>query len=83
MAAGNIPKGLRFEELETYEDVLNYLESRRREKHLLMGNGFSMAYDYEIFSYNALYDFIDKVQDPTLSRLFEVINTKNFEQVMR
>lgn len=83
MAAGNIPSELKFEELRTYDEVLSYLESRNREKHLLLGNGFSMAYDQEIFSYNALYDFIEKLDDPTLSKLFKVVNTKNFEQVMR
>lgn len=83
MAKGNLPKELKFEDLDTYHDVINYLKRRKREKHLLMGNGFSMAYDPKIFSYNALYDFIDKAQDPTLLKLFEVINTKNFEQVMR
>lgn len=83
MAKENIPKELRFEELETYEDVLDYLKSRRRNKHLLMGNGFSIGYDHKIFSYNALYDFVEKLEDPTLSKLFEVVNTKNFEAIMR
>lgn len=80
---GNIPKNLKFEDLKDYQSVLDKLNKRRESKHLIMGNGFSMAYDHKIFSYNALYDFIEKLEDPTLSKLFKVINTKNFELVMR
>ncbi|MBY5959605.1 DUF4917 family protein [Membranicola marinus] len=83
MANNNIPKELKFEDLPNYESVLVKLNERNYPKHLLMGNGFSMAYDHQIFSYNALYDFIEDIEDPILSKLFEIINTKNFEQVMR
>jgi hypothetical protein len=83
MAKGNIAADFKFDELPDYGSVLAKLNQRPYPKHLIMGNGFSMAYDYKIFSYNALYDFIEKLKDPTLSKLFEVINTKNFELVMR
>jgi len=83
MAKENIPQNLKFEDIPDYNSVLKKLNKRPQPKHLIMGNGFSMSYDPEIFSYNALYDFIDELKDPTLSKLFEVINTKNFEQVMR
>lgn len=79
----NIPKDLKFEELPDYKSVLDKLSKRPTLRHLLMGNGFSMAYDYKIFSYNALYDFIEQLNDPLLNKLFKVINTKNFELVMR
>lgn len=39
---------------DSYSDVVKYLEKRKREKHLLLGNGFSIAYNPKIFSYNAL-----------------------------
>lgn len=83
MAKNNIPFDLKFDDLSSYQSVLMKLNSRVTPKHLIMGNGFSMAYDHKIFSYNALYDFIEKLEDPTLFKLFEVINTKNFELVMR
>lgn len=83
MAKENISPSLKFEDLPTYQSVIERLKSRPYATHLLMGNGFSMAYDNKIFSYNALYDFIEKLEDPTLSKLFEVIKTKNFELVMR
>lgn len=79
---GDIGK-LKFGELPNYQSVIEKLQKRDKPMHLLMGNGFSMAYDHKIFSYNALYDFIDKLNDPVLTKLFSVINTKNFEQVMR
>lgn len=83
MAKDNIPAEINFEDLPDYNSVIQKLNKRNKPKHLIMGNGFSMAYDHKIFSYNALYDFIEKLEDPVLSKLFDVINTKNFEQVMR
>jgi hypothetical protein len=70
-------------ELQTYSDVLKYLEKERRTPHLLIGNGFGLDYDKDLFSYNALSDFIAKTGDSFLSRLFDIIKTKNFEQVMQ
>lgn len=83
MAADNISMDLKFDELMTYQEVLDYCEKHKRLKHLLMGNGFSIGYNHKIFSYNALYDFVEKLEDQTLSKLFKVVNTKNFEAIMR
>ena len=83
MAKGNLEADLKIEDIPSYQQVLQKLNARPKPKHLIMGNGFSMSYDHTIFSYNALYDFIEKLEDPTLSKLFEVINTKNFELIMR
>jgi hypothetical protein len=58
------------------------LAKKKRKAHLLLGNGFSMAYDPKIFSYNALFDFVAALGDPALIKLFEAIKTKNFELVM-
>lgn len=71
-------------ELETFGDVLLSMQKdKNRQFHLLLGNGFSMAYAPEIFSYNALYDFITKIQDKDLSIVLKVIETKNFELIMQ
>lgn len=70
-------------DLETFDDVAEAIATKKRPFHLLLGNGFSMAYDSEIFSYNALYDFVERLDDDLLSRLFEVVGTKDFEAVMR
>lgn len=70
-------------ELKTYAEILPYLQKKRRTAHLLLGNGFSMAYDHEIFSYNALQGFIEEIDDELLSKLFGIVKTKNFELVMQ
>ena len=70
--------------LETFDDVLvSIKKSSNREFHLLLGNGFSMAYDSSIFSYNALHDFITKLSDRDLSAILSVIETRNFEVIMQ
>ena len=49
--------------IQTYQEVTSYLKSKNRKKHLLLGNGFSMAYDHTFFSYNALNGFIDNLDN--------------------
>ncbi len=69
--------------LETFDDVLKSINKNKgRPFHLLLGNGFSMAYDSNIFSYNALHEFVQKLDNKLLSTLFEVAKTKNFEVVL-
>ncbi len=67
---------------DSFEDMMNELKRKGRPIHLLTGNGFSMAYDHRIFSYNALANFVEKSGDPTVSILFEALKTKNFELIM-
>jgi hypothetical protein len=50
---------MRKADVQNYYEVIKYLNKSKRQKHLLLGNGFSMSYDKDIFSYNALSDFID------------------------
>ena len=70
--------------VEQFEEVLASIKKNGdREFHLLLGNGFSMAYDSEIFSYNALHEFISKLEDEDLCIILDVIETKNFEVIMR
>ena len=66
-----------------FDEVVTSLQKKRRTMSLLMGNGFSMAYDKEIFSYNALYNFLQSQDDELLTKLFGAIKTKNFELVMQ
>lgn len=62
---------------------MSKLRKEKRQTHLLLGNGFSMAYDSNIFSYNALHSFIENIDNDLLSKLFEIVNTKDFELVMQ
>ncbi len=68
---------------QSFRDVINYLNKEKRSFSLLLGNGFSMAYDKEIFSYNALYNFLVAQDDEILIKLFSAIKTKNFELIMQ
>lgn len=69
--------------LMTFDEVTSHLAKKKRPMSLLLGNGFSMAYDKDIFSYNALYTFLISQEDELLNKLFGVIKTKNFELVMQ
>lgn len=70
--------------LETFDDVVASIKNNQDRKfHLLLGNGFSMAYDPTIFSYNALHDFVTKLEDKDLSTILGVIETRNFEVIMQ
>jgi len=70
--------------LETFEDVrASIKKNSKRPFHLLLGNGFSIAYDSKIFSYNALHDFIKNLNDKDLSTILGVMETKNFEVIMQ
>lgn len=68
--------------LLTYDEVIKSLNDNKRQKHLLLGNGFSMSYDSDIFSYNALSKFLENLDDNILQKLFEIIKTSNFELLM-
>jgi Domain of unknown function (DUF4917) len=74
---------MEIEKLPTYDQVTLDLGKKKRLKHLLFGNGFSMAYDKDIFSYNALSKFIENTDDDLLKQLFQKLNTKNFELIMQ
>ncbi len=70
--------------LETFDNVLTSIEKNQDRKfHLLLGNGFSMAYDTAIFSYNALHDFVTQLNDKDLSTILSVIDVRNFEVIMQ
>lgn len=74
---------MEIDKLQTYQQVIDYLDKQKRPRHLLLGNGFSMAYDNKIFSYNALSTFVERTDNELLKKLFATINTKNFEQIMQ
>ncbi|WP_417857281.1 DUF4917 family protein [Xanthomarina gelatinilytica] len=75
-------ENLTFDKVQSYDAAKTYLLENNRPIHFLMGNGFSMSFDYDIFSYNALHRFIEGLNDKILKQVFEVINSKNFELIM-
>src|SRR5450755_1524428 len=52
-------------------------------RHVLLGNGFSIALYPEIFSYGSLYENADLESVPRISALFEALQTQDFEIVIR
>ena len=57
-----------------------------KKRHLLLGNGFSIACDPSIFTYRSLYEQARKTHFlaiPEAAQMFEVFDTKDFEVVIR
>lgn len=72
-------------ELLSFDDVLE--STRQAKRFLLLGNGFSMAYDKDRFSFTSLLEsavennIINK--NSPVYRLFKKLETSDFEYVMR
>ena len=71
-----MPKVISFKEALT-------LTASARKRHLLLGNGFSIALQPDIFSYGSLYDNADFSAAPHVPDLFKALNTNDFEVVIR
>jgi hypothetical protein len=69
--------------LPNFDRAMRRIEQGKKP-HLLLGNGFSRACRDDIFAYGALFDRADfKKCSPKARRAFEVLNTTDFEVVMR
>jgi hypothetical protein len=53
------------------------------KRHLLLGNGFSIALKPDIFSYGTLYENTDFSAAPLIPPLFSTLATQDFELVIR
>jgi hypothetical protein len=65
-------------------DVISFTEAiedsaQYTKRHLLLGNGFSIACCPDIFHYGSLFEEADFSRNPDLRRVFEVLNTQDFE----
>jgi hypothetical protein len=69
--------------LLTFEEALT--ESRRfTKRHILLGNGFSIACRPDIFLYGKLYEQADFSKlSPTAKKAFEALGTHDFERVIK
>src|SRR5258708_21733171 len=67
----------------SYTEAIDHLKEAKRQRHLLIGNGFSMSYNPGIFSYNALSRFVEDSKNDLVTKLFGVFRTRNFEQIMQ
>lgn len=67
--------------LLSFDQVLEKSEGRNR--HLMLGNGFSIALKPDIFTYGSLYDNADFQAAPYVPQLFDALQTRDFEVVIR
>jgi hypothetical protein len=69
-------------EIITFDEALQEASSLKK-KHLLLGNGFSIACRSDIFTYGALFDRADFSRLPEEVRnAFDALETRDFEVVM-
>ncbi|GAB3815638.1 DUF4917 family protein [Pontibacter rugosus] len=71
-------------ELIPFAEAIQIAKKENKKINLLLGNGFSMAWRSDIFGYGALFDKADFSKlSPNAKRVFEALNTKDFESVMK
>ena len=68
-------------EIITFEDAI--AETDPGSRHLLLGNGFSIACRPELFQYGALFDRAPNLISPEAMLGFSALQTSDFETVMR
>lgn len=66
-------------EVHTFDECIEKADNARGNKHLLLGNGFSVALFPQIFNYNKLAEQIDHEE---IKKLFDEFETSDFEFVM-
>ncbi len=59
------------------------IKKARARKHVLLGNGFSIALKPDIFSYGSLYGKADFSAVPNAREIFGALKTQDFEAVIR
>jgi len=60
------------------------ISSGESKRHVLLGNGFSIACRQNIFRYDSLFEQADfSSLNPNIKRVFEALGTKDFEVVMK
>lgn len=68
-------------EILTFDQALN--ECKNSGKHLLLGNGFSIACKPNIFKYTALFENADFASaSEKLRKAFDILDTTDFEEVI-
>ena len=63
---------------ESFQDSSQY-----KKRHLILGNGFIIALRPDIFHYGSLFSKADFSGHPSLPRVFEVLDTQDFEIAIR
>lgn len=66
----------------TFHQALQKAEAYGK-KHLLLGNGFSIACKPDIFAYGSLFEEAKKTMSKELVAIFTAMRTQDFEEVIR
>jgi len=66
----------------SFEDAMHTIAGASN-KHLLLGNGFSIALKPDIFSYGSLYENADFTKAPHIPSIFNSLGTTDFEIVIK
>ena len=69
-------------EVITFQQAIEDSEDCAK-RNLLLGNGFSIACEPDIFHYGSLFEQTDFSAIPNVRRAFEVLGTQDFEVVIR
>jgi hypothetical protein len=68
--------------LLTFDDAIEH-STRFKKRHLLLGNGFSIACRPKIFTYGSLFEQADFSSAPRLPAVFKAVGTTDFEHVIK
>ena len=82
---GDVVEIIGYNEIISWQDECRNRAGNAASRHLLLGNGFSIAYDYNRFSYAAL---LQRAKDEGLigtisGKLFDALKTQDFEAVIK
>src|SRR6202140_1304212 len=66
----------------SFEQAMHKIQGVKH-KHLLLGNGFSIALKPDIFTYGSLYENADFSKAPHVTKLFDALKTQDFEVVIK
>lgn len=66
----------------TFDDAIQH-SARFKKRHLLLGNGFSIACRPQIFTYGSLFEQADFSSAPRLPAVFKAVGATDFEHVIK
>lgn len=66
-----------------FDQALHKADNTYGKKHLLLGNGFSIACKPDIFAYGSLFEEAKKTMSNELVAIFAAMGTQDFEEVIR
>ncbi|MCW8127889.1 DUF4917 family protein [Microbulbifer halophilus] len=70
------------DEIVSFDDAISD-SARFSKRHLLLGNGFSIACRADIFHYASLFGQADFSAIPEAKRVFDSLNTQDFEEAIK